>query len=108
MGQGPGLGPQIGEVPGGPGPAWSRAMDDKGAKMIEGRFEPQARLSQHLKDVRLILEAGRESGVQLPLSRLHRQLLAAVEEAGFGGDDNSAVIRAWGIHGNGPLIDETR
>ena len=90
------------------GPAWSRAMDDKGAKMIEGRFEPQARLSQHLKDVRLILEAGRESGVQLPLSRLHRQLLAAVEEAGFGGDDNSAVIRAWGIHGNGPLIDETR
>jgi len=87
------------------GPAWSRAMDDKGAKMIEGRFEPQARLSQHLKDVKLILEAGRESGVRLPLSRLHREVLEAVEAAGFGEDDNSAVIRAWGIPGNDPLID---
>ncbi len=87
------------------GPAWSRAMDDKGEKMIEGRFEPQARLSQHLKDVKLILEAGRESGVRLPLSRLHRQVLEAVEAAGFGEDDNSAVIRAWGIPGNDPLID---
>ena len=87
------------------GPAWSRAMDDKGEKMIEGRFEPQARLSQHLKDVKLILEAGQESGVRLPLSRLHRQVLEAVEAAGFGEDDNSAVIRAWGIPGNDPLID---
>ncbi len=33
--------------------AYSRAMDVKGRKMIEGDFSVQARLSQHLKDVRL-------------------------------------------------------
>ncbi|MEC9010154.1 MAG: NAD-binding protein, partial [Planctomycetota bacterium] len=82
------------------GPAWSRAMDDKGQKMIAGRFEPQARLSQHLKDVRLILEAGRNLGVGLPLSGVHEALLGEVEAAGYGDDDNSAVIRAWGVHGD--------
>ena len=82
------------------GPAWSRAMDDKGQKMISGRFEPQARLSQHLKDVRLILEAGRNLGVGLPLSGVHEALLGGVEAAGYGDDDNSAVIRAWGVHGD--------
>jgi len=87
------------------GPAWSRAMDDKGQKMIEGDFEPQARLSQHLKDVRLIIEAGANLDVVLPLSRSHLGLLEAVEAAGFGEDDNSAVIRAWGLHGDGPLVD---
>lgn len=87
------------------GPAWSRAMDDKGQKMIEGDFEPQARLSQHLKDVRLIIDAGAHLDVVLPLSKLHQRLLEAVEAAGFGDEDNSAVVRAWGLHGDGPLTD---
>ena len=87
------------------GPAWSRAMDDKGQKMIVGDFQPQARLSQHLKDVRLIIEAAADLDVVLPLSQSHQGLLEAVEAAGFGDDDNSAVIRAWGLHGDGPLVD---
>ena len=87
------------------GPAWSRAMDDKGQKMIEGDFQPQARLSQHLKDVRLIIEAAADLDVVLPLSQSHQGLLETVEAAGFGDDDNSAVIRAWGLHGDGPLVD---
>src|SRR5262249_26787594 len=35
------------------GAAYSRVMDAKGRKMIERNFTPQAKLSQHLKDVRL-------------------------------------------------------
>ena len=73
--------------------------------MIEGDFQPQARLSQHLKDVRLIIEAAADLDVVLPLSQSHQGLLEAVEAAGFGDDDNSAVIRAWGLHGDGPLVD---
>jgi len=84
------------------GPAWSRAMDDKGRKMIDGDFSPQARLSQHLKDVRLMLAAADERDLELPLTRLHETLLAAVEAAGGGHDDNSSVVRAWGLH---PLAD---
>lgn len=87
------------------GPAGSRAVDDKGQKMITGEFDPQARLGQHLKDVGLILASGAQHDVPLPLSVVHERLLTAVEAAGFGGEDNSAVCRAYGAHGGGPLID---
>ena len=77
------------------GPASSGVMDTKGVKMISGDFAPEARLSQHLKDVRLILEAGRRNHARLPLSELHARLLEEVEAAGFGGEDNSAIVRAF-------------
>ncbi|MCY2954679.1 MAG: NAD(P)-dependent oxidoreductase [Planctomycetota bacterium] len=72
--------------------SYSRVMDLKGGKMLARDFTPQARLSQHLKDVRLILEAGAEAGAKLPLSEQHRQLLEQAEAAGLGGLDNSAII----------------
>lgn len=75
--------------------AYSRVMDTKGQKMIAGDFTPQAKLSQHLKDVRLILAEGSRAGVDLPLSALHRQLLEGLEAAGLGDLDNSAIIRAF-------------
>lgn len=71
--------------------AYSRIMDTKGEKMIHQDFEPQAKLSQHLKDVRLMLEA---SSIPLPLSETHRQLLEKAVALGFGEADNSAVIQA--------------
>jgi 3-hydroxyisobutyrate dehydrogenase-like beta-hydroxyacid dehydrogenase len=77
------------------GAAYSRAMDSKGRKMIDGDFTPQAKLSQHLKDVRLILEQGDKTGAALPFSTLHESLLAELAERGLGDCDNSAVIRAF-------------
>lgn len=76
------------------GNAYSVVMDVKGEKMINGDFTPQGKLTQHLKDVRLILEEAHRAGLHLPMSHLHQQLLVAAEEAGFGEQDNSAVIRA--------------
>ncbi len=77
------------------GPSASKAMETKGPKMIAEDFTAQARLSQHLKDVRLILATGGHSGAKLPFSDLHRQLLEGLEAAGFGDADNSAVIKAF-------------
>jgi 3-hydroxyisobutyrate dehydrogenase-like beta-hydroxyacid dehydrogenase len=77
------------------GPAWSRVMDVKGRRMIDANFAPVARLSQHRKDVDLILAAAGRNGATTPLSKLHRELLAEVERAGFGAEDNSAIIRAF-------------
>lgn len=77
------------------GPAYSRVMDTKGHKMLTGDFSVEARLSQHLKDVRLILDTGTRSGAALPLSTVHRELLEKAEAAGFGAADNSAVIEAF-------------
>jgi 3-hydroxyisobutyrate dehydrogenase-like beta-hydroxyacid dehydrogenase len=75
------------------GPAYSRIMDRKGERMLTGNFTPEARLSQHLKDVRLILAQGEAAGLPMPLSHAHRAILEEAEAAGLGGLDNSALIR---------------
>jgi 3-hydroxyisobutyrate dehydrogenase-like beta-hydroxyacid dehydrogenase len=79
----------------GAGAAYSRVMDAKGPKMLRRNFKPVARLAQHLKDVRLILEAARRGGLALPLTMQHEQLLARVARRGGGELDNSAVILAY-------------
>lgn len=70
--------------------SYSRIMDAKGPKMLSGDFTPEARLSQHLKDVRLMLA----SGTRLPLTEAHRALLERAEALGCGALDNSAIIKA--------------
>ena len=77
------------------GASYSRIMDTKGEKMLTGDFKPEARLAQHLKDVRLILAAAAAHGAWTPLSQLHRELLERAEAAGWSDADNSAVIKAW-------------
>ena len=73
--------------------AYSRAMDVKGRKMIEGDFSAQARLSQHLKDVNLMMEAARSAGVEIPLTETHARLMEKAIAAGWGDLDNSAVLK---------------
>jgi 3-hydroxyisobutyrate dehydrogenase-like beta-hydroxyacid dehydrogenase len=77
------------------GGTYSRVMDIKGRRMIDGDFTPDAKLDQHLKDVRLILAESERVGGAVPLSEVHERLLAGLVERGFGGCDNSAVIRAF-------------
>jgi 3-hydroxyisobutyrate dehydrogenase-like beta-hydroxyacid dehydrogenase len=72
--------------------AYSRVMDIKGERMLDGRFEPEGRLAQHLKDVELMLEVGHAAGAPLMATALHRQLLLAGVAAGLGDRDNSSII----------------
>jgi 3-hydroxyisobutyrate dehydrogenase-like beta-hydroxyacid dehydrogenase len=78
------------------GNAYSVVMDTKGRKMIEGDFTLQAKLSQHAKDIRIVLEEAARNGIALPLSKLHLELLEKAEAAGLGELDNSAIIRVIG------------
>jgi 3-hydroxyisobutyrate dehydrogenase-like beta-hydroxyacid dehydrogenase len=78
------------------GLAYSRIMDSKGPKLLAGDFTPQAKLSQHLKDVRLMLSAAESAALPLPLSETHRRLLEAAVTAGWGELDNSAIYRLYG------------
>ena len=73
--------------------AYSRIMDTKGERMIRRDFVPDARLSQHLKDVRLIVDRGRQAGLTMPLSTAHCAVLEEAEAAGYGDLDNSAIIK---------------
>ena len=76
-------------------PAASGVMATKGTKMVEGNYETQAKLSQHLKDVRLILQEATKNRASSPLSEVHAELLEVAREMGFGDADNSAVIEAF-------------
>jgi 3-hydroxyisobutyrate dehydrogenase-like beta-hydroxyacid dehydrogenase len=75
--------------------AYSRIMDTKGPKMVAADFTPEARLAQHHKDVRLMIESGERSGARLPLTRTHHELLAEAEAAGLGELDNSAIVELF-------------
>ncbi|MBN2271012.1 MAG: NAD(P)-dependent oxidoreductase [Sedimentisphaerales bacterium] len=74
-------------------PAYSAAMDVKGDRMLKGDFEPEARLRQHCKDVSIMLKCAAQLGQDLPLSKVHLDVLQKAMEAGDGDLDNSAVIR---------------
>jgi len=80
-------------------PAYSRAVDVKGTRMIAGDFaSPQSRIRQHRKDVKLMLAAARRAGKALPLTAAHAALLDAAVAAGQGDLDNAAIIetiRHW-------------
>lgn len=82
------------------GPAYSTAMDRKGARMLKREWTPpEARLRQHHKDVRLILDEAGRRGLTLPLSEAHDQLLGVAEARGFADADNSAILEAFNAPG---------
>jgi 3-hydroxyisobutyrate dehydrogenase-like beta-hydroxyacid dehydrogenase len=75
--------------------AYSKIMDTKGEKMLSGDFRVAAKLSQHLKDIKIALGVAQHAGQKLPLSEAHAQLLIDAEQLGFGESDNSAIVRAF-------------
>ena len=79
--------------------SYSRIMDTKGGKMLRGDFAPQARLSLHLKDVRLMLDSARRANATLPLTETHQRLLESAMRMGLGELDNSAILRAFADQG---------
>ena len=74
-------------------PARSDAAMIKGAMMVSGDFAPQSRIRQHLKDLRLMLDAAHAAGQGLPLTETHAALLQAAVDAGDGELDNAAIVR---------------
>lgn len=76
------------------GNAYSGVMDTKGAKMVDGEFSTQAKLTQHAKDVRIIAEQAAQQGLRLPLTAKHLELLELGERLGMSEQDNSVIIRA--------------
>lgn len=74
-------------------PAYSRAIDAKGEKMIARNYAPpESRVRQHRKDVALILAAAARLGCVLPLSEAHAALLDGAIAAGDGELDSSAIV----------------
>ncbi len=75
-------------------PAYSRAVDTVGDRMVAREFEARSRLAQHRKDLELILAQAEAAGQGLPLARAHLSLLDRAVALGLGDHDNAAVIAA--------------
>lgn len=82
-------------------PAYSRAVDVKGERMLNRRYEPESRIVQHRKDVTLMLAAAESIGMELPLSLAHAAQLDAAIAQGLGERDNAAIVEVWRQAGRG-------
>ncbi|MCA9059216.1 MAG: NAD(P)-dependent oxidoreductase [Planctomycetaceae bacterium] len=76
-------------------PAASHVMQAKGLKMATAEYTPEARRSQHHKDVRLMLNLAENNSIDLPLTQLHHRLLSEAEAMGLSQLDNSAIIEVF-------------
>ena len=65
----------------------------KGASIIDRNFAPRFFLDHMLKDINLILEAGRELGAPLPAVEVSQELFAKASHLGLGKEDYSAVYK---------------
>lgn len=74
--------------------ASSQVMATKGEKMVTSDFRPESRIAQTLKDAHLIIEAGWDAGLHLPLMGVNADLLAQSIDRGGPDRDSSAVIDA--------------
>lgn len=81
------------------GPAYSRAMDLKGAKMIDGDFTPESTLEQSLHGCELLLAEGRRVGSPLFGVATYSQVAQAAVGMGLGRLDPAALIEALLVMG---------
>jgi 3-hydroxyisobutyrate dehydrogenase-like beta-hydroxyacid dehydrogenase len=77
------------------GAASSKMLEVRGPKMAEGRFDPLMKIDLFLKDIRLMLEAGQDLHVPLPLTAAMQQLFTAALAGGQDKDDLAGIIRLY-------------
>jgi 3-hydroxyisobutyrate dehydrogenase-like beta-hydroxyacid dehydrogenase len=77
------------------GGAASKILEVRGPLMVEGRFAPLMKIDLFLKDIRLMLEAGQELYVPLPLTGTMQQLYTAALAGGQGKEDLAGIIRLY-------------
>jgi 3-hydroxyisobutyrate dehydrogenase len=75
------------------GPLFAPYVKVKGQGMIDSSFPPSFSLALAAKDARLVVEAAREAGLDLPLPRAVAEQMARGVDAGHGDEDMSATVR---------------
>lgn len=77
----------------GGGMAANRVIEVKRNKFLSHDFTPGFRAELHHKDLGIALATARAAGVALPLTALLDQLFLAMKRKGWGGEDDSALLR---------------
>jgi L-threonate 2-dehydrogenase len=75
--------------------ASSWMLRDRGPRMLQEEPPVTSAVDIFVKDLGIVLEAGRDTRAALPLAALAHQMFLAVSGQGDGGADDSQVIRAY-------------
>jgi 3-hydroxyisobutyrate dehydrogenase len=75
--------------------ASSWMLQDRGPRMLQANPEVTSAVDIFVKDLSIVLEAGRETKAALPLAALAHQLFLATSGRGDGAADDSQVIRSY-------------
>lgn len=70
----------------------STVIDRKAAAVLEGNFTPGFRTELHHKDLGIVQDAARKTGVSLPVTALVAQLVQSIVTRGDGGLDHSSLV----------------
>lgn len=76
--------------------ASSRILELHGRRMVDGDFAPGGRATVQLKDMRQALDLADGLDLELPATRLNRDLYERLVEAGLGDLDHSALYKLYG------------
>ena len=88
-----GLDPQVMLQAVSKGAAGSWALDNLGTRMLSRDFKPMFMIDLQQKDLRIALQAARESATPLPGTGLVHQLLAANQAMGEGREGTQALVK---------------
>lgn len=75
--------------------ASSWMLKDRGPRMLQADPEVTSAVDIFVKDLGIVLEAGRDAGAALPIAALAHQLFLATSGRGDGRADDSQVIRSY-------------
>jgi 2-hydroxy-3-oxopropionate reductase len=74
------------------GAAQCWTLDVKPDRLFEGNRSPGFKASMQAKDLKIVLDTGKQHGIPLPSAAIHSQLFNSMVAMGIGDQDNSAVI----------------
>ena len=77
--------------------ASSWMLKDRGPRMLQAEPEVTSAVDIFVKDLGIVLEAGREAKAALPLAAVAHQLFLATSGRGDGAADDSQVIRSYAL-----------
>ena len=82
------------EVMGGSAAA-SWMLNDRGPRMLQDHPSVSSTIDIFVKDLGIVLQAGRDARAALPMASLAHQLFLAASGRGLGAEDDSQVIRSY-------------
>lgn len=73
----------------------STMLDAKAPMMIAGNREPGFKIALHTKDMRNVLATAKDLGLALPFTEQITAVLEDLNDAGFGEEDHSSILRYY-------------